>query len=190
MGFPLSLSLSLSPVIANFSMEDNEERALAQAAHKPLSWFRYVDDTFVIWPLDSEKLKRFFDRLNGLHRHTQFTVDIEIDGHLSFLGIDVYRKPDGSLDNQVFRNSTHTKPYLSPGSHHHSSYIQDVLTLLHGARALCDNLHEELEFLKTTFWENGYSIRQIRRALILAVRTYKSQEKPTSVALLLYVRTT
>jgi hypothetical protein len=117
MGFPVSLS----PVIANFSVEDTEERALAQAAHKPLSCFRYVDDTFVIWPLESKKLERFFDHLNGLHRNTQFTVDIEIDGHLNFLGIDIYRKPDGSLDNQVFQKLTNTKPYMSPGSHHHPS---------------------------------------------------------------------
>jgi len=109
--------LSLFPVIANFFMEDNEERALAQAAHKPLCWFRYVDDTFVIWPLESEKLERFFDHLNGLHRNTQFTVDIEIDVHLIFLGIDIYRRPDGSLDHQIFRKPTHTKPYLSPESH-------------------------------------------------------------------------
>jgi hypothetical protein len=42
MGSPLSL------VIMNFSMEDLEERALAQATHKLLCWFRYVEDTFVV----------------------------------------------------------------------------------------------------------------------------------------------
>jgi hypothetical protein len=34
----------LSPVIANFYMEDFEEAALDLAPHKPISWFRYVDD--------------------------------------------------------------------------------------------------------------------------------------------------
>ena len=42
MGSPLSL------VIMNFSMEDLEETALAQAAHKLLCWFRYVDDIFAV----------------------------------------------------------------------------------------------------------------------------------------------
>jgi hypothetical protein len=37
----------LCPAIANFYM-DFEERALDLAPHKPLCWFRYVDDTFVI----------------------------------------------------------------------------------------------------------------------------------------------
>jgi len=129
-------SLSLPPpppVIANFFVEDTEDSSLAQAAHKPLSWFRYLDDNFVIWPLESEKLEKFFDHLNGLHRNTPFTVDIEIDGHLSFfVGIDIYRRPDGSLYHQVCQNPTHTKPYLSPGSHHRPSNIQAVLsTLVH-----------------------------------------------------------
>jgi hypothetical protein len=47
----------LSPVIANFFMDDFEDRALKQVTHKLLCWFRYVDDTFVIWPHGSEKLE-------------------------------------------------------------------------------------------------------------------------------------
>jgi hypothetical protein len=41
----------LSPVIANFFREDFEKKAIEQATHKPVCWFRCVDDTFVIWPL-------------------------------------------------------------------------------------------------------------------------------------------
>jgi hypothetical protein len=31
-------------------MENLKEMVLNEAAHKPLSWFCYVDDTFIIWP--------------------------------------------------------------------------------------------------------------------------------------------
>jgi hypothetical protein len=63
---------------------------------------------------------------------------------------------------------------------------------VHRARALCDkeSLHDKLEFLKTTFKENGYSLKQIRCALNAVVRTPKSKEKPTSVAILPYDQTT
>jgi hypothetical protein len=44
----VAMGSPLSPVIANFFMEDFEERALQQATHKWLCWFHYVDDTFVI----------------------------------------------------------------------------------------------------------------------------------------------
>jgi hypothetical protein len=65
-------------------------------------------------------------------------------------------------------------------------------TLVHGARALCDKerLHSELDYLKTTFKENGYSRQQIQHALNPQVRTSKPKDKPTSVALLPYVQTT
>jgi hypothetical protein len=38
----------LSPVIANFFVEDFEKKPIEQAAHKPMYWFRCVDYTFVI----------------------------------------------------------------------------------------------------------------------------------------------
>jgi retron-type reverse transcriptase len=46
----VAMGSPLSPVIANFFMEDLEERALNQATHKPTCWYRYVDDIFAIWP--------------------------------------------------------------------------------------------------------------------------------------------
>jgi len=58
--------------------------------------------------------------------------------------------------------------------------------LVHTARALCDkeSLHDELTFLKTTFRENSYGIKQKRWVLNLAVRTSKPKVKPTSVTLI------
>jgi len=49
----------LSPIISKFFMEDFENKAIEQATHKPVCWFRYIDDTFVIWPHGQEKLTEF-----------------------------------------------------------------------------------------------------------------------------------
>jgi hypothetical protein len=98
----------LSPVIANFFMEDIEKNAIEQATHKPVCWFIYVDDTFVIWPHGQEKLEDFLNHLNGLHNNIQFTMEKEQGGHFPFLDIDIYRKRDGSLEHKVYRKSTHT----------------------------------------------------------------------------------
>jgi hypothetical protein len=56
-----------SPIIYYFIMEDSKEKALAQDTHTLLYQFRYVNNTFVIWPHGTEKFKR--------------------DGHLPFLDI-------------------------------------------------------------------------------------------------------
>jgi len=117
----------LCPVIANFFMEDFEEMALEQPTHEPLCLFHYVNDTFVFWPHRTEKLERFLDHLNGLHRNIQFTMEMEGDGHLPFLDFDIYRRWEGSLGHRVYQKPTHTVLCLVPGSHHPSSNIQRVL---------------------------------------------------------------
>jgi hypothetical protein len=81
-------------------------------------------------------------------------METERHGHPLVLNINIYRRPDGSLGHEVYQKSTHTDLYLNPGSQHHPSNIQAVfITLLQRAKALCDkeSLHDELEFLKTTF---------------------------------------
>jgi hypothetical protein len=101
----------LSPVIANFFMDNFEKKAIEQATHKPVCCFRYVDDNFVIWPHGQEKLTEFLNHLNGLQNKIQFTMEKE-DGHLPFLDIDIYRKPDGSLGHKVYRKPTNTNLYV------------------------------------------------------------------------------
>jgi hypothetical protein len=75
MGSPLSL------VIVNFFMENSEKKAIEQVTHKPVCWFIYVHDTFIIWPHGQEKLKEFLGHLNGLHNKIQFTGEKEGGGH-------------------------------------------------------------------------------------------------------------
>ncbi|XP_023708595.1 uncharacterized protein LOC111865094 [Cryptotermes secundus] len=89
--YSVAMGSPLSPVIANFYMKDSEERALDLAPHKPLCWFRYVDDTFVIWPHRPDKLRDFLNHLNSIHQSIQFTMETKSEGHLPFLGIDIYR---------------------------------------------------------------------------------------------------
>jgi retron-type reverse transcriptase len=52
----VAMGSPLSPIKANFFMEEFENKAVEQAVQKPTCWFRYVDDTFVIWPHGPEKL--------------------------------------------------------------------------------------------------------------------------------------
>jgi len=40
----MDMGSPLSPVIANFYMEDFENRALQLATYRPTCWYRYVDD--------------------------------------------------------------------------------------------------------------------------------------------------
>ncbi|XP_021934007.1 uncharacterized protein LOC110836758 isoform X2 [Zootermopsis nevadensis] len=114
--YGVAMGSPLSPVIANFFMEHFEEMAMDGATFKPLCWFCYVDDTFVIWPHGPGKLAEFLNHLNSIHKSIQFTMETEKDGHLPFLDIDIHRKPDGSLGHKVYRKPTHTDLYLNSNS--------------------------------------------------------------------------
>jgi hypothetical protein len=76
----------LSSVTANFYMED-EKVVLELATLKPDCWFYYVDDTFVICPHGSNKLKDFLHHLNNIHQSIQFTMKTESEGHLPHISI-------------------------------------------------------------------------------------------------------
>jgi hypothetical protein len=189
----MAMASPLSPVIADFFMENVEEMDLEGATHKPLCWFRYVDDMFVIWHHGPGQLSEFPDHLSSIHENIHLNMETERDGHLPFLDINIYRKPDTSLGHSFHHRLTNTNLYLSSKSYHHPSNKLAVLSILvHRDRSLCDqeSLHGELEILMTTFRQNVYSDRQIQRAPNPQAKVVPTPEKPLSVAFLPYVSTT
>jgi len=123
-------------------------------------------------------------------------MEIEKDGHLPFLDINIYRRNDGSLGHKVYRKPTHNNLYLQHSSHHHPANKQSVLKYLtHRARTLCDqdSLQQELDFLTSVFKMNGYSPQQIDRAMEQTRPTSPAtnkEDKPVSTAYLPYTQTT
>jgi hypothetical protein len=98
-------------VIDKFFVEGFEEIALVWATQKPLCWFQYMVDTFAIWLHGPKKLKGFLDHLNNIHQSIQFTMETEWD--FTFLGIDIYRRLDGSLGHNVYCKHTQTNLYIT-----------------------------------------------------------------------------
>ncbi|XP_046382357.1 uncharacterized protein LOC124153305 [Ischnura elegans] len=108
----VAMGSPLSPVIANFFMEHLEEKALNSAPLRPKVFFRYVDDTFLIWPHGRESLDAFLNHMNGQHPNISFTMKVEENRRLPFLDILVHRRLDGTLGHSVYRKATHTDLYL------------------------------------------------------------------------------
>lgn len=65
----------LSSMNAGFYIEDCVEMALKQVNHKPVCWFCYMVDNFVIPPHRAERLERFLDHSTGVHQTIQFTME-------------------------------------------------------------------------------------------------------------------
>jgi hypothetical protein len=67
--------------------------ALNKAAYRIVCLFHYVDDTFVFWSDGPGKLNDLLKHLKSMHPNIQFSMETELDGHLSFLDINIYRRP-------------------------------------------------------------------------------------------------
>ena len=159
----------ISPIMASLFMEDFESKAISTAQDPPTMWKRYVDDTCVI--LDSATKEEFFQHINSLDSHIQFTAeDAKPDGSIPFLDTIVMPQPDGSLKTTVYRKPTHTNMYLYWDSYHHLSAKFSVInTLRHRAKTVYstsqllkeDHLHHALRRCEYPLWTwNRVTINQ------------------------------
>ncbi|GJQ76059.1 hypothetical protein Trydic_g18110 [Trypoxylus dichotomus] len=148
----------VAPVIGNFYMEFLESRVLDTAAQKPLYWYRYVDNTFVVWPHGAYALSEFLQHLNSIHPRTQFTMQLEKDGQLPFLDVLVNRNRDGTMGHMVYRKPTHTDRYLHYNSNQHPKQKRGVIkTLVDRAARIYEPQHieQELQHLNQALQANG-----------------------------------
>lgn len=64
--------------------------AMATERHKPEDlWLRYVDDTFVLRKHANKNLDQFLSHIDSLNMAIQFTMEIEKQRALQFLGVKV-----------------------------------------------------------------------------------------------------
>ena len=187
----VAMGSPLSPVIANFFMEQFEQLILETAPLKPKAWYRYVDDTFVIWNHGEKELEVFFKHLNSGNKNIQFTMEKERDGQLPFLDILVTREGE-KLGHTVYRKPTHTDRYLNKDSNHHPCQKRGIIkTLTERARVICqpEHLGEEIKHLEEAFLKNGYSRKEIRRAIKPSKgrKVPAIKEKSTTKAFLQYI---
>jgi hypothetical protein len=92
---------SILPIISIIFKENFEKMALVSAQYNPLLWLRYVDDKSVSWPHGPSSLEFFFNHLNSLRSSIQFTMEVQSDSAIHFLGVLVITK-GGITDHYYF----------------------------------------------------------------------------------------
>ncbi|GJQ74695.1 hypothetical protein Trydic_g21546 [Trypoxylus dichotomus] len=160
-------------------MEQFESPAIETAVDKPTVWWRYVDDTFVVWPHGRDGLDRFLEHLNRVHPSIQFTMELEHNGELPFLDVRVNRA-QARATTSVFREPTHTDRYLHNQSNHHPGQKNTVMrTLVERACRVCseEQLKEELDHLRQALRCNGYPEDVIDRAISRKPRSKDNNDR-------------
>ena len=84
----------LSPVLANLCMEFVEKDILNRCDPeiKPIMWVRYVDDIFILFKGDENKLNRLVEFANNILPSIKFTTEMEVDFRLAFLDISSFNR--------------------------------------------------------------------------------------------------
>ena len=111
-----AMGTKMAPSYANIFMGKLEKLIIQSAPHKPLSWFRFIDDVDMKWTESEENLNRFFDHANNVHPTIKFTHETSRN-NISFL--DTYTTcENGIMSTDIYNKPTDKHQYLSPQSCH------------------------------------------------------------------------
>jgi hypothetical protein len=72
-----AMGTKMAPSYANIFMGKLEKLIIQSASHKPLSWFRFIDDVDMKWIESEENLNRFFDHANNVHPTMCFCMVVQ-----------------------------------------------------------------------------------------------------------------
>ena len=93
-----------------------EQKLLDHHVEKPLLWWRYIDDIFLIWTHGEEKLLEFINFLNSAHHSIKFAAEYSKES-VNFLDVKVIRKED-SIITDLYTKPTDTHQLLHHSSRH------------------------------------------------------------------------
>ena len=133
------------------------ERTLFDNTAKPGVYFRYVDDSFVIFGYELD-CDHFQEKLNLLHPALKFTIEKEKNNSLHFLDVLVEKEGTGFLTS-IYRKPTFTGQYIRGNSFSpNTRKISLIKTLAHSVLVICSKtkLGPELDEIKQLLIDNGY----------------------------------
>ena len=119
--------VTLGPLLANIFMSSIEEKLDVEGKLPPY-YRRYVDDTLPVMP-DLSTARDFLNILNHAHPAIKFTMEVENDGMLPFLGIQLLNRVP-RIETKVFVKPTSSSLLLHYHSHVDNRYKRGLLTTM------------------------------------------------------------
>ena len=162
----VAMGSPLGPLLANVFMCRIEE-TLERDGKMPAYYRRYVDDTLTIVP-NIASANEFLETLNHCHPSVKFTMEIENNGMLPFLGTQLLNKST-QIQTKVYVKPTNTGLLLHYKSHVDDRYKRGLLkTMLDRAFRLSSNwsyFSDECDRLKMVFSRLSYPDRLINSTI-------------------------
>ena len=163
----VAMGSPLGPTLANIFVGFYEEKLFASFP-KPPTYFRYVDDTFVIFDNSCEH-ELFLHQLNSMHPALQFTTETEENRCPPFLDVFIEKDPiSQKYLTSVYRKPTFTGDYIRFEAFcHKNRKVSLIRTLVNRAKQICspERLQSELSQLKLIFCNNGYPAYLVNKVI-------------------------
>ena len=102
---------------ANLFLAKFEIDALTHAPHQPQTWWRFIDDIFMIWCHTEAELRTFITYLNNIHPTIKFTSSHSATS-ISFLDVKVSLNQFGMVETDLYTKPTDKHKYLLQSSCH------------------------------------------------------------------------
>ena len=174
----VAMGSPLGPLLANVFMCSIEE-TLDREGKMPSYYRRYVDDTFTIIP-NKTSANNFLETLNQCHSSIKFTMEIENNRMLPFLGTRLLNKST-HVETKVYVKPTNSGLMLHYKSHVEDRYKRGLLnTMLDRAFRLSSNwayFSEECDRLKLLFSRLNYPDKLINSTITRFI-AIKATEQP------------
>ena len=150
----------LGPLFANIFMCFHEKSWLhnCPSVFKPLLYRRYADDYFLLFK-SLNHVPLFLSYFNRQHPNISFTSELEKDGKLLFLDVEISHS-NGKFSTSVYPKPTFTGLFTNFHSFIPLAYKRSLVScLLHLIFNLCssdENFHAQLEVVQKLFNLNGF----------------------------------
>ena len=105
------MGTKVAPSYANLFMAELERKFIELYPLKPHTYFRFIDDIFLIWTHSEKDLLEFVEFLNNFHKSIKFTIEYS-EKEINFLDTTVYRTLGTSQLGVTFftkETDTHSK---------------------------------------------------------------------------------
>ena len=84
----IAMGTKMAPTYANLFMRQLEKKMIASFPHKPLVYFRYIDDIFMIWTEGEDTLNQFLNHCNNFNPSIQFEQTV-FNTNVPFLDVNI-----------------------------------------------------------------------------------------------------
>lgn len=187
----LAMGSPLSSILAEIFLNHIENKHLFTEANryreKMVFYYRYVDDTIVLFNGNSRQLTLLNTYLCSMHKKIKFTLEEEKNNSLNFLDLTI-SKQDNHFTFKIYRKPTCTDQTIHADSHHpysqkvaaYNSFVHRLLTV----PMKSSDYNEEINILKHIAVMNGFNSNLIDKLIAkhLMKSPYKLKEQKTYIS--------